>query len=175
MAPRGQPQAIAKDRMRRALLAFQAAYWAGPRHRILADMQLAAAEVEAAFQEFTAAGLVVSGIDRPMLAEARRYLAEDMTTQEHAAATDRLRRALLAFQAAQNLLLKAHRRLEGLPAEEVEAFWAETGGRIERHVQATATEVAAAFQVFSAAGLIACAEDRHRVTEAQRHLTESEI
>ena len=79
MTLRGQPQAIAKDRLRRALLAFQAAYWAGPGHRIPADMQLAAAEVEAAFQEFAAAGLVVGGSDRSMLAEARRYFAEGKT------------------------------------------------------------------------------------------------
>ena len=96
-----------------------------------------------------------------------------MTAQEQVAAADRLRRALLAFRAAQNLLLQAHRRLKGLPAEEVDAFWLAPGGRIERHVQTTATEVVAAFRVFSAAGLIADAEDRHHVTEAQRHLTES--
>ena len=92
---------------------------------------------------------------------------------DQAIATDRLRRALLAFRAAQNLLLQAHRRIKGQSAEEVEAFWLAPGGRIERHVQTAATEVVAAFRVFSAAGLIASAEDRHHVTEAQRHLAES--
>jgi hypothetical protein len=95
-----------------------------------------------------------------------------MTPGEKAAATDRLRRALLAFQAAQSLLLAAHRRLKGLPAEEVEAFWSAPGGRIERHVQAAAAEVVAAFKAFSAAGLVASGVDRHLVTEAQRHLAE---
>jgi hypothetical protein len=34
-------------------------------------------------------------------------------------------------------------------------------------------EVVATFRVLSATGLVASAEDRHRVTEAQRHLAES--
>jgi hypothetical protein len=43
-----------------------------------------------------------------------------MTTQQNqAAATERLRRALLAFQTAQNHLLSAERRLKGLPHAEV--------------------------------------------------------
>ncbi len=39
-------------------------------------------------------------------------------------------------------------------------------------MRATATEVVAAFQQFSAAGLVAGATDRHLVTQAQRHLAE---
>jgi hypothetical protein len=38
--------------------------------------------------------------------------------------------------------------------------------------QAAATEAVAAFQQFSAAGLVAAASDRHLVTQAQRHLAE---
>jgi Tfp pilus assembly protein PilX len=95
-----------------------------------------------------------------------------MTRQEQAASADRLRDALLAFRNAQSLLLAAERKLKGLPAEEVEAFWSAPGGRIERHVQIAATELAAAFKAFSAAGLVASAADRHLVTEAQRHLAE---
>jgi hypothetical protein len=95
-----------------------------------------------------------------------------MTHHEEAAATDRLRRALLAFRNAQSLLLAAERKLKGLPAEEIEAFWSAPGGRIERHVQAAAAEVVEAFKAFSAAGLVAPAADRHLVTEAQRHLAE---
>ena len=91
-----------------------------------------------------------------------------MTHQEQAVVTDRLRRALLAFQAAQALLLAANRRLKGLPAAEVDAFWLAPGGRIERHVQCTAAEVVAAFQAFSTAGLVASAADRRLVTEAKR-------
>ena len=95
-----------------------------------------------------------------------------MTHQDEAAATDRLRRALLAFQTAQNHLLDAHRRLKGLPQTEVDAFWAGPGRRVEATLRATATEVVAAFQRFSAAGLVAGATDRHLVTQAQRHLAE---
>jgi Tfp pilus assembly protein PilX len=95
-----------------------------------------------------------------------------MTHQDQATATSRLQEALLAFRAAESLLLAAERRLKGLSAEEVEAFWSAPGGRIERHVQASAAEVVAAFKVFSAAGLVASAEDRHRVSAAERHLAE---
>ena len=45
-----------------------------------------------------------------------------MTHHDEAVATDRLRRALLAFQTAQNLHLNAHRRLTALPQAEIEAF-----------------------------------------------------
>ncbi len=96
-----------------------------------------------------------------------------MTHQdEAAAAADRLRRALLAFQAAQNSLLSAHRRLKALPQAEVDAFWRGPGRRLEAGMRAAATEVVAAFQRFSAAGLVAGAADRHLVTQAQRYLAE---
>src|SRR5215213_7444250 len=91
---------------------------------------------------------------------------------EAAAATDRLRRALLAFQAAQNSLLGAHRRLKALPQAEVDAFWRGPGRRFEAAMRATAAEAVAAFKQFSAAGLVADAGDRHLVTQAQRHLAE---
>ena len=87
-------------------------------------------------------------------------------------ATGRLQRALEAFQKTQSLLLATHRKLKGLPAEEVERFWAAQGHQIERHTQAAAVEVTAAFNAFSAAGLVASANDRHLVSEAQRHLAE---
>ena len=96
-----------------------------------------------------------------------------MTAQDQMAATDRLRRALLAFQAALNLLLLgAERRLKGLPQAEVDAFWDGQGRRVEATVLAAATEAVAAFKQFSAAGLVAGAGDRHLVTQAQRHLAE---
>ena len=95
-----------------------------------------------------------------------------MSAQDQTAATDRLRQALLAFQATQNGLLGAHRRLKGLPQAEVEAFWRGPGRRLEAGMRTTATEVAAAFQRFSRAGLVAGAGDRHLVTQAQRHLAE---
>jgi hypothetical protein len=95
-----------------------------------------------------------------------------MTRHDELAVTDRLQRALQAFQSAQKLLLTSHRRLQGQSAEEVEAFWQAPGGRLERHVHTTAEEVVAAFKAFSATGLVAAAADRHLVTQAQRHLAE---
>ncbi len=95
-----------------------------------------------------------------------------MSPQEESAATDRLRRALLAFQAAQNSLLGAHRRLKELPQAEVDAFWRGPGRRLEAAMRATAAEAVAAFKQFSAAGLVAGVSDRHLVTQAQRHLAE---
>ena len=97
-----------------------------------------------------------------------------MTTshQDQAAATDRLRRALLAFQDAQRHLLLAHRRMKSQSAKEVDAFWLEGGGALERQVQVAAAEVIIAFKAFSKAGLVARTEDRHSVTEAERCLAE---
>jgi hypothetical protein len=93
-----------------------------------------------------------------------------MNHQDQATTPDRLRRALMAFRRAQGLLLGAHRQLKSLSPAEVEAFWAGEGRRIEATVRATATELSAAFEAFSAAGLVADAVDRHLVREAQRHL-----
>jgi hypothetical protein len=84
----------------------------------------------------------------------------------------RLRRALLSLQKTQGLLLAAHRRLKDLPAAEVEHFWAVQGDRIEKHMHAAAVEVLAAFQAFSAAGLVADAGNRHLITEARRLVAE---
>ena len=95
-----------------------------------------------------------------------------MSAPDQTAATDRLRRALPAFQAAQNSLLGAHRRLRELPQAEVDAFWRGPGRRLEAAMRATAAEAVAAFEQFSAAGLVAGASERHLVTQAQRHLAE---
>ncbi len=95
-----------------------------------------------------------------------------MSPQDKTAAAARLRRALLAFQTAQNHLLSAERRLEEMPQAEVDAFWDGLGRRLETNMRTTATEVAAAFKQFSTAGLVAGAADRHLVTQAQRHLAE---
>ncbi len=68
-----------------------------------------------------------------------------MTARDQTAAMDRLRRALLAFQAAQNGLVDAHRRLKELPQTEVDAFWRGPGRRLEAAMRATAAEAVAAF------------------------------
>jgi hypothetical protein len=92
---------------------------------------------------------------------------------DEAAATDRLRRALLAFRAAQTRFLAAHRKAKALASEdEVDRFWATQGGGIEAAQRAAAKELAAAFKAFSAAGLVADAADRHLVREAQHLLAE---
>ena len=96
-----------------------------------------------------------------------------MMPADQAAATDRLRRALLAFQSAQSLSLTAHRQLKTLPQPEVEVFWDGPGRRIEATMRSASAEVVAAFKTFSAAGLVAAAGDRHIVTAAQRYLAES--
>ncbi len=96
-----------------------------------------------------------------------------MVPSEQAAATDRLRRALLAFQSAQSLSLAAHRRLKTLPQSEVDAFWDGPGHRIEATMRSASAEVVTAFKTFSAASLVAAAGDRHLVTAAQRYLAES--
>jgi hypothetical protein len=90
-------EAMATNRLRRALLALQTAqtfllnthrrlkalpqteveaFWNGRGRRAEADMRLAAAEVEAAFKAFSAAGLIARGDDRRLITEAQRYLAE---------------------------------------------------------------------------------------------------
>ena len=90
-----------------------------------------------------------------------------MTVPTEPEVAGRLQRALLSFQKAQALLLTAHRRLKDLPAAQVEQFWAVQGNRIEKHVQTAAVEVIAAFQVYSAAGMVAGAGDQHLIAEAQ--------
>lgn len=95
-----------------------------------------------------------------------------MSSSGQPEAAGRLQRALEAFQKTQSALLATHRKLKGLPTEEVDRFWAAQGKQIERHIQASAVEVTAAFKAFSAAGLVADAHDRHLVSEAQRHLAE---
>jgi len=92
--------------------------------------------------------------------------------QDRVSATDRLRRALLAFRTAQGLTLETHRRLKGQPQAEVDAFWAGPGRRVEANLRATAAELVTAFRQFSAAGLVADPADRHAVTQAERHLRE---
>ena len=98
-----------------------------------------------------------------------------MTHQDQAVATDHLRRALLAFQTTQDLLLNAHRRLKALPQPEAEAFWDGPGRRVEADTRRAAAAVVMAFKAFSAAGLVADASDRRLVSEAQRVLAEDVV
>ena len=85
-------------------------------------------------------------------------------------AADRLAQALVAFQKAQKLALSAHRKLQALPREEADKFWAGTGERLEQHQRACATEVMAAYRLFSAEGGVVVARDRRLVNEAHQML-----
>lgn len=96
-----------------------------------------------------------------------------MTVRDGAAAADRMRRALLAFQSAQTAFLGAHREAKALTSQaEANHFWSTHGARIEAGQRSAAAEVDAAFRAFSAAGLVADAGDRHLITEARRFLME---
>ena len=87
-------------------------------------------------------------------------------------AAGRLQQALRAFQNVQSMFLGAHRKLKGRPPEEVGHFWLSAGARLKAHMNSATTEVLAAYKAFSAAGLVASTDDRHLVSEAQRHLAE---
>src|SRR5690349_9250604 len=87
-------------------------------------------------------------------------------------AVGRLQRALEAFQRAQSMMLTSHRQLKDLPPEEVDRLWRSSGARLETHLKAAAAEVLVALKAFSAAGLVASADGRHLVGEAQRQLAE---
>ncbi|HEY8610718.1 MAG TPA: hypothetical protein VIL69_05430 [Roseomonas sp.] len=95
-----------------------------------------------------------------------------MNAQDQFMTTDRLRRAVLAFQHAQGLVLVAHRQLKDKSHAHVDAYWEGPGRRINATIQASARELVDAFRAFSAAGLVASAADRHQVTEAERCLAE---
>ena len=73
-----------------------------------------------------------------------------VSPRDQLAATNRLRRALLAFQSAQVLVL-THQRQRKAPSP---------------------AEVVTAFQAFSAAGLVIGTDDRRLVAQAQRYLAE---
>jgi hypothetical protein len=75
-------------------------------------------------------------------------------------ATNQLRRALLAFQSAQVLVLTHQRQSKALSQAEVDA------------VQDSAAEAVAAFQAFSAAGLVIGTDDQRLLAQAQKYLAD---
>ena len=75
-------------------------------------------------------------------------------------ATNRLRRALLAFKSAQVLVLTHQRQHKALSQADLDT------------VQDSAAEAAAAFQAFSAAGLVVGADDQRLLAQAQRYLAD---
>jgi hypothetical protein len=93
-----QDEAVANNRLRRALLAFRTAhshslaahrklkdlpqaevgvFWDGPGRRIEANTRATAVEVAAAFKAFSTVGLVADAIDRHLVTAAQRHLAEN--------------------------------------------------------------------------------------------------
>ena len=83
-----------------------------------------------------------------------------VSPRDQLAATNRLRRALLAFQSAQVLVLTHQRQRKALSPAEVETL------------RDSVAEVVTAFQAFSAAGLVIGTDDRRLLAQAQRYLAE---
>lgn len=83
-----------------------------------------------------------------------------MTAQEQAMDTDRLRRALLAFQSAQVLILTHQRQNQPASQAELDA------------VRESTAEANAAFQTFEAAGLMIGADDQRLLTQARKYLAD---
>ena len=81
-----------------------------------------------------------------------------VSPRDHKLVTNRLRRALLAFQSAQILVLTYQRQQKALSEADLET------------VQDSAAEVVAAFQAFSAAGLVAGVDDQRLLAQAQKYL-----
>ncbi len=92
-----QDQIVVTDRLRRALVAFRTAeslllvahrrlkavpqtemdaFWDGPGRRIEANVQATATALIVAFKAFSAAGLVAGAVDRHLVTQAQRCLAE---------------------------------------------------------------------------------------------------
>jgi hypothetical protein len=83
-----------------------------------------------------------------------------VSPRDQLAATNRLRRALLAFQSAQILVLTYQRQGKALSQAELDT------------VQDSAAEAAAAFQAFSATGLVAGADDQRLLAQVQKYLAD---
>ena len=83
-----------------------------------------------------------------------------VSPQDQLAATNRLRRALLAFQSAQILVLTHQRQHKAPSQDEVEML------------RDSAAEVVTAFQAFSVAGLVISTDDQRLLAQAQKYLAD---
>lgn len=90
-------------------------------------------------------------------------------------ATGRLQRAMAAFRRAQVNSRTARRGLKDLPPNKVGRFWATEGNRTERRLHEAAIEAIAAFNVFSAAGLVPEPSNCDLINEARRIVAEGEL
>jgi hypothetical protein len=85
------------------------------------------------------------------------------------ALTGRLRQALLAFETARQVFMRAQGRLNGLPMKKIAAYWRGPGQGIEQRMRSAAAAVVAAHRTCLVAGLSADAKDQHVIAEARRH------
>jgi hypothetical protein len=83
-----------------------------------------------------------------------------LSPRDQLTTTDRLRRALLAFQSAQILVLTRQRQHQPLSQEDLNA------------VRDSAAEAVAAFQVFAAGGLVASVDDKRLMAQVQKYLAD---
>jgi hypothetical protein len=93
-----------------------------------------------------------------------------MAVMDRPATSERLNRVLATFRAAQDLQRAANLRQQGLPGDDIEAFWLAPRGRTERHMRMVAAEVDETFREFLSGGLVASATDCSLVAEARRHM-----
>ena len=103
-------------------------------------------------------------------AALRKLWQQQACKPPEAETADRFAQALAAFRRVQNLVVTTHRKLRALPQEDADSFWSGTGVRLKQHQGACATEVMAAYRIFSAEGGIAEARDRRLVSEAHQVL-----
>jgi len=66
---------------------------------------------------------------------------------------DRMRQAILAFEAAESFFLNAHRRMENRLQADVDAYWAGLGQQVKEDMRIAAGEVEDASKAAAAAGL----------------------
>ena len=82
---------------------------------------------------------------------------------------DRLRRAALAFQAAEVFFQNADRRMKvRLPAE-VDTYWAGLGRQIKEDLRIAVAEVESAFKAASTAGLGICTADQRFIVMTKEY------
>lgn len=91
-----------------------------------------------------------------------------------AVASDRMRRAILAFQAAAEFFDRAHRRHTTRPQAETDAYWTGPGRLIEEDIRVASVEVVEAVKTLTDAGMVVGASDRKTVLAAHQHLAKGQ-
>jgi len=91
-----------------------------------------------------------------------------------ALAGDRMRQAILAFQAAEEFFHRAHRRHAARPQAQVDAYWSGPGLQIEEDIRVACVEVVEAVETLAGLGMVVAASDRQTVLAARRHLAKGQ-